>query len=327
MIVLGIETSCDETGIGIVKDGEVLINRTHTQSIHSRFGGVVPEIASRKHIEKIRIIFKEAMDEINMEAGDIGAVSVTRGPGLLSSLLVGLSFARGLAYSLDIPLIGINHLEAHIYSPFICREDIEYPLLTLIVSGGHTQLVRVNGFRDYHVLGQTLDDACGEAFDKVAKLIGIGYPGGPEIEKWAGRGRDDSFKFPVPDPEGLDFSYSGLKTSVLYSYRKLNNQEKISSIPDISASFQKAAIDSLLLKVKRAMKRTGIKRISISGGVSANKLLRKRIEKISKDWFVPEPEYTVDNGAMIASVGSKYCKEKRYSNLDIEANPGLKLNG
>jgi len=326
LIILGLETSCDETGVALLEDGKVLCNKIHSQQIHSRFGGVVPEIASREHTERVLLMTKEILKENKKTVGDIDGIAVTYGPGLLCSLLIGLNFAKGLSYSIGVPFVGVNHLEAHIYSPFITFDEYSYPFLSLLVSGGHTSIVKVSGFRDYEVLGSTLDDACGESFDKVSKLIGLGYPGGPAIERFAQEGNEDAFDFPVPDPEALDFSYSGLKTSVLYVYRDISQEEKVHRIPDIAASFQKSAIRSLIIKLKRAMKMTGINRISVSGGVSANKRLRKSLEELYVEWVAPDKEFTVDNGAMIGFLGYKLFRQGVKSDFSLKANPRLFLN-
>jgi N6-L-threonylcarbamoyladenine synthase len=325
MIVLGFETSCDETGISLLNDEEVLFNSIYSQGIHGRFGGVVPEIASREHTKRILAMTEDILKESEFGIYDIDAIAVTFGPGLLCSLLIGLSFAKGLAYALNIPFVGVNHLEAHIYSPFITSEEFPYPFLSLLVSGGHTSIVEVNGFRKYKVLGTTLDDACGESFDKVSKLIGIGYPGGPAIEKFADRGEDNAFSFPVPDPEGLNFSYSGLKTSVLYAYRDIPESDRVYRMSDFAASFQKAAIEALIIKLRKAIKMTGIRRVSISGGVSANKLLRRRLEELNVEWIAPSGEFTVDNGSMIGFLGYKLLKEGIRSGFNLKANPRLFL--
>ncbi len=326
MTILGIETSCDETGVALTQDKRVLCNSIYSQQIHSRFGGVVPEIASREHTERLLMMTRGILEEKKMSVEDIDGIAVTYGPGLLCSLLIGLNFSKSLSYSLGVPFVGVNHLEAHIYSPFINIEEYSYPFLSLLVSGGHTSIVKVNDFRDYEVLGSTLDDACGESFDKVSKLIGLGYPGGPAIEKFAGEGEENEFDFPVPDPEGLDFSYSGLKTSVLYTYLGLPQEERIYRVSDIAASFQRSAIESLLIKLKRAVRMTGIKRVSVSGGVSANKLLRKRLEELDIEWIAPDKEFTVDNGAMVGFLGYKLFKEGIRSELGLKADSRLSLN-
>lgn len=326
MIILGLETSCDETAVALMRDSRVLCNKIYSQEIHSKFGGVVPEIASREHTERLSKMTKEILEENGFVAEDIEGIAVTYGPGLLCSLLIGLNFAKGLAYSIGVPIIGVNHLEAHIYSPFITENEYQYPFLSLLVSGGHTSIVRVNGFRDYDVLGSTLDDACGESFDKVSKLIGLGYPGGPAIQHFAAEGDENAFDFPVPDPEGLNFSYSGLKTSVLYTYRDLPQEERICRIADLAASFQNAAIQSLIVKLKRAIKRTNLVRISVSGGVSANKLLRSNLDKLDVEWVAPDPEFTVDNGAMVGFLGYKLLKEGISSDYNLKANPRLFLD-
>jgi len=325
VIVLGLETSCDETALALVKEGKIVINKIYSQEIHKKFGGVVPEIASREHTERILEMTGEVLEEKNMEPEDIEGIAVTYGPGLLCSLLIGLNFAKGLSYSLDIPFVGVNHLEAHIYSPFVTGEEYAAPFLSLLVSGGHTAIVKVNSFRNYEVLGSTLDDACGESFDKVSKLIGLGYPGGPSIEHFAREGNENAFNFPVPDPEGLNFSYSGLKTSVLYTYRSLSQEERIYRIADIAASFQRVAIESLILKLKRAVKLTGIKKITISGGVSANKLLREKLQKLDIEWMAPEMEFTGDNGAMVGYLGNKLLEKGIKSDFSLKANPRLFL--
>lgn len=326
MIVLGLETSCDETAVALVKESEILTNKIYSQEIHKRFGGVVPEIASREHTERILKMTREVLEEKDIVPEDIEGIAVTYGPGLLCSLLIGLSFAKGLSYSLGIPFVGVNHLEAHIYSPFVTEKEFAAPFLSLLVSGGHTSIVKVNGFRNYEVLGSTLDDACGESFDKVSKLIGLGYPGGPPIERLAREGNEKAFDFPVPDPNGLDFSYSGLKTSVLYAYRKLSQAEKVYRIADIAAAFQRVAIESLILKLRRAIKSTGIKKVTISGGVSANKLLRKRLQELDIEWVAPELQFTVDNGAMVGYLGNKLLEEGICSDFSLKANPRLFLN-
>jgi N6-L-threonylcarbamoyladenine synthase len=326
VIILGVETSCDETGVALLEDKKVLYNDIYSQEIHSRFGGVVPEIASREHTERLLAMTREILGKGEISVEGIDGIAVTYGPGLLCSLLIGLNFVKGLSYSIGIPFIGVNHLEAHIYSPFINVEEYDYPFLSLLVSGGHTSIVKVNGFRKYEVLGSTLDDACGESFDKISKLIGLGYPGGPAIEKFAGEGDENAFDFPVPDPRGLDFSYSGLKTSVLYTYFDLPQEERIYRVADIAASFQKSAIESLSVKLKRAIRLTGIKKVSVSGGVSANELLKKRLEELDIEWIAPDKEFTVDNGAMVGFFGYKLFKEGICSQLDLKADPRLSLN-
>jgi N6-L-threonylcarbamoyladenine synthase len=323
--ILGIETSCDETGVALLSNGKLLANKVYSQLVHARFGGVVPEIASREHTKKLLPLFNQILEETECSLNNIDTIAVTFGPGLLCCLLVGLNFAKGLSYSKDIPIIGINHLEAHIYSPFITHEEFPYPFLSLLVSGGHTQITKVNGLGNYEVLGYTLDDACGEAFDKVSKLIGLGYPGGPEIEKRAERGNAYAFDFPIPDPDGLNFSYSGLKTSVLYLYQDLPQEDKIRRIQDIAASFQRVAIESLIIKLERAIEETGIKYVSVSGGVSANKLLKKRLGELDVECVIPDLEFTMDNAAMIAFLGNKLFKKGIKSDLKIRAEPRLGL--
>lgn len=325
MKVLGIETSCDETGVAILEDRKVLASITYTQMVHERFGGVVPEIASREHILKLSPLTEEVLSESDVRESELDAVAVTRGPGLLPSLLIGYNFGKGLSLSLNINFVGVNHLEAHIYSPFLNRDEFSPPFLALLVSGGHTQLVKIDGLRRYSVLGMTQDDACGEAFDKVSKLIGLGYPGGPSIEKWAKRGNPDAFDLPVPDPGELNFSYSGLKTAVLYLYQDLSQEERIRRIADLAASFQKVAVGSLIMKLKKAVKLTGIDKVVVAGGVSANKLLKERLNEIDTCCAIPEPEFTTDNGAMIAYMGYKLLKKGMSTELNSSVNPGLRL--
>jgi len=325
MIVLGVETSCDDTGVAFFDGEKVLASTLYTQLSHFQFGGVVPEIASRNHIKKMLPVFKKAIEDSSISINEIDGIAATYGPGLIGSLLVGLSFAKGLSYSISRPFIGINHLEAHLFSPFIGRSIPEEPFLGLIASGGHTELYIVNGISNYKLLGSTLDDACGEAFDKVAKLIGVGYPGGPHIEMWAARGNPFGFNFPVPDPPGLDFSFSGLKTAVLYAYKKLSPEERIKDIPEIAASFMRVAIEALIIKLKRAIKETGIERVAISGGVSANSLLRKRVQELGVRNYFPEKNFTSDNGGMVAFLGYQYLVRGKSSRLDLRADANARL--
>jgi len=325
MIVLGVETSCDDTGVAIFDGEGILANSLYTQIAHYQFGGVVPEIASRNHIMKMVPVFKKAIEDSSVTVDEIDGIAATYGPGLVGSLLVGLSFAKGLAYSISRPFIGINHLEAHLLSPFIGRNIPEEPFLGLIASGGHTELYIVNGIGRYKLLGSTLDDACGEAFDKVAKLIGVGYPGGPYIEMWAARGNPFGFNFPVPNPPGLDFSFSGLKTAVLYAYKKLSPEERINDIPEIAASFMRVAIEALIIKLTKAIKETGIKSVAISGGVSANSLLRKRVRELGVRTYFPEKNFTSDNGGMVAFLGYQYLARGESSPLDLRADANARI--
>ena len=321
-LVLGIETSCDETGIAIVEDGRnVIVNLVASQiDVHAQFGGVVPEIASREHTKIITQLVEQALSHVDRP---VDAVAVTAGPGLMGSLMVGLNFAKAFAYARDIPLIPVNHLEGHIFSVFLNEDVPEWPFLTLLVSGGHTCLIDCEEPHKYRLLGTTRDDAVGESFDKVARLLDLSYPGGPSIQRAAAGGNDEAFDFPraMVTSGTLDFSYSGLKTAVLYATR-----EGTPDTADVAASFQAAAIDALIVKTKRAMKKLGYRRLAISGGVAANALLRERAAKdIRGEVFVPAMQYCVDNGAMIAAVGDSLLDRGRLGGLDAVANPGLAL--
>ncbi|MBQ4192345.1 MAG: tRNA (adenosine(37)-N6)-threonylcarbamoyltransferase complex transferase subunit TsaD, partial [Bacteroidales bacterium] len=286
-IILGIESSCDDTSAAVIKDGYLLSNVIASQAVHESFGGVVPELASRAHELNIVPVVSEALSRAGVNASDLTAIAFTRGPGLLGSLLVGTSFAKALAVSLDIPLVMVNHLQGHILANFVKQYDKEnrqpsFPYLCLLVSGGNSQIVRVNSPLDFEILGQTIDDAVGEAFDKCSKMMGLGYPGGPIIDRLAAQGDPDRFKFAKPHIPGLDYSFSGIKTSLLYFVR-----DEMAKDPefmeknkeDICASFQKTLIDILMDKLIKAAKQTGIKEITIGGGVSANSGLRRRIEE------------------------------------------------
>lgn len=307
MIVLAIETSCDDTSAAIVSsDNKVLSSVVSSQNdIHGIFGGVVPEVASRAHLEKISPVYHLAIEEANISASQIDGIAVTIGPGLAGSLLVGLSFAKGLSLSFKKPLLAVNHIEGHFFAPFIEYQDLEYPYLALVASGGHTALYIVKGFRNYEYAGKTRDDAAGEAFDKVAKLLGLGYPGGVAIEKFVGDYEGD-IDFPKPLEKERDFSFSGLKTAVLNIVKKHNKLSEDQKM-NIASSFQRTVVDILTEKTVSLALTKGIKNIVISGGVSANKLLRKRFEKLSKEHnlkiYIPSPKYCTDNAAMIGIVG------------------------
>ncbi|MGB0806260.1 MAG: tRNA (adenosine(37)-N6)-threonylcarbamoyltransferase complex transferase subunit TsaD [Salibacteraceae bacterium] len=321
VIILGIESSCDDTSASVVIDGVKVSNVTANQSVHEEFGGVVPELASRAHQQNIVPTVMEALKQANVKSENLTAIGYTRGPGLLGSLLVGSSFAKGFALSLDIPLIEVNHMQAHILAHFISEKDgssniPQFPFLCLTVSGGHTQIVEVTNHFDMKLLGQTKDDAAGEAFDKVAKIMGLGYPGGPIVDKLASKGNPHAFEFPRSKMQGLNYSFSGLKTAVLYFLQK-NVAENPNFVEenkqDICASVQYTIIETLLGKVKRAVKETKINRIAVAGGVSANSGLRNSLTSLAKNkgWkvYIPKMEYTTDNGAMIAIAAHlKYLK-------------------
>lgn len=319
MITVGIETSCDETSIGIIKDNRVLANIVSSQIVHTKYGGVVPELAARNHIKVLLPLMRIALETGKVKLEDIGLVSATYGPGLLGSLLTGLSFAKSLAIGLKRPFIGVNHLEGHIYGLFFKKSIPEYPYLVLLVSGGHTELILVEREFQYKTLGRTLDDACGEAFDKVAKMLGLPYPGGPYIESLAEKGNRGSIKFPVPKPKRFDFSYAGLKTAVLY-YLKDNKNYNIN---DIAASFQESALEHLLQVSKIAIGYTRVKDFGIVGGVSVNKRLKEKFQELSKlmgfRLYIPDIEFCTDNGAMIALAGYRRYKKFGPSDIDIDA--------
>tara|TARA_B100000963_G_scaffold360001_1_gene389212 strand:+ start:3426 stop:4424 length:999 start_codon:yes stop_codon:yes gene_type:complete len=317
MITLGIETSCDETAIALFDSDKGLIGEAVFSQIdiHAEYGGVIPELASRDHCQKIIYIFKKALGDIPLNS--IDQIAYTAGPGLLGALLIGENFAQGLALSLKKPLIPVNHLEGHLVAPFLSGDELEFPFLTLLVSGGHSLIVDVRNLNDYEILGQSRDDAVGEAFDKVAKLLGLGYPGGPEIEKMAQNGDPKKFTFPQPmlNSNNYDFSFSGLKTAVLYAVQDLDEiTDEVKS--DISASFQHAATEVLMKKISRALEDTGREGIVLAGGVAANKLLRSKMLALKeslkiKVWYPPIAHCT-DNAAMIAYLGSLKANEAMH---------------
>jgi N6-L-threonylcarbamoyladenine synthase len=324
--VLGIETSCDETAAAVVKDGvDILSNVVFSQDIHAQYGGVVPELASRDHVKNVIPVVKRSIEEAGIGLSGIHGIAVTQGPGLIGSLLVGLSFAKSLSYSLGIPLLAVNHLEGHLYANFLTHPEMCTPILGLIVSGGHTDLLLIEERGNYRLLGETVDDACGEAFDKVGNLLGFQYPGGPEVEKTALKGDPKSVPFPVGRMKGYDFSFSGLKTAVLYYLKKLCEEERESQKADIAASFQHTAIEMLLKKSRKTIRDFNIPRIAISGGVSANGYLRERFLKVSKkegfDVFFPSRSLCTDNAAMIAACGCDHFTRGDFSPLSIKAEP------
>lgn len=331
ILILGIETSCDETSIAVVKNGrEVLSNIISSQiELHKEYGGVVPELASRKHIETIIPLIEKSLRKSKVQLDELDAVAVTYGPGLVGALLTGLSTAKGLAYGLNIPLIGVHHIEAHIYGNFL-EADIEFPLLSLVVSGGHTHLVLVNNHSEFEILGHTLDDAAGEAFDKISRVLGLGYPGGPAIDRVAKDGNPDAIPFPraLMEDDSLNFSFSGLKSSVINHINRGKQRGEVININDIAASFQMAVVDVLTEKVRRTIERYDIKAFALAGGVAANSLLRDRIKKLFDGrypYFIPPMEYCTDNGAMIACRGYYLYKEGISHSLDLNAVPYLPI--
>ena len=310
MIILGIETSCDETGVAICSDFKILSSYTKTQSIHQKYGGVVPEIASREHEKYLPNITNKVLNDANVRFKDIEAIAVTNGPGLMGSLLSGISFAKGLAQALDIPIIPINHLEAHLNSVFIDHSELEAPFINLLVSGGHTQLWLVKSMFNYELLGETLDDACGEAFDKGAKKMNLNYPGGPEIENLAKNGNKDLISFPRPmiNDDSFNFSFSGLKTSLINCVNEDNY-----NFQDIAASYQEAIVDTLINKFKKAMDKFSVDSGIICGGVAANKRLRKKLSELDKKIIYPSMKYCTDNADMIAFLAEHKINNKKIN--------------
>lgn len=333
--VLGIESSCDDTSAAVLIDGKLYSNVINSQAIHQKYGGVVPELASRAHQQNIVLVVKEALELAELSFADIDLIAFTRGPGLLGSLLVGSSFAKGLAIAGGKKIVGVNHLHGHLLAHFL-REKNEpdffpkYPYLCLLVSGGHTQIIVVKSALKYEIIGETIDDAAGEAFDKCAKVMGLGYPGGPVIDKLAQKGNPDSIKFSKPQIPNLDFSFSGLKTSFLYHIRDeiQKDPEYISkNLGNLCASLQKTIVEILADKIAKAVKITGIKEIAISGGVSANSGLRTHLSNLAekKSWnlHLPKLKYTTDNAAMIALVGYHRFLEGYYDALDVSTEAKL----
>jgi len=324
MILLAIESSCDETSAAIMIDGELKSNVISTQLIHSEWGGVVPELASRAHQKSIIPVVQEALQKANINKNDLNAIAFTRGPGLLGALMVGTSFAKSLALSLNIPLIEVNHMQAHVLAHFIEEPRPQFPFLCLTVSGGHTQLVLVEGPLLMQIIGETQDDAVGEAFDKTAKLLGLPYPGGPLIDKMAREGNPNKYPFPMGEMPGLDFSFSGIKTAILYFLQKevkLNPHFIQENKADICASVQKTLIEILLRKVKKAMREKNCTSIAIAGGVSANSGLRKSLQELGEanQWqvFIPAFSYCTDNAGMIAMAGHFKFKAGEFCGQDV----------
>ncbi len=323
-VILAIESSCDETSASVITNGKVLNNIIASQAVHQKYGGVVPELASRAHQQNIVMVVQQAMTEARIKPNDLDAIAFTRGPGLMGSLLVGLSFGKGLALALKIPLIEVNHMQAHILAHFIDDPKPAFPFLCLTVSGGHTQLVLVKDHLEMQLLGQTRDDAVGEAFDKSAKMMGLPYPGGPLIDEYARQGNPKAFSFPVTVMPGLDFSFSGIKTALLYFLRdnlKADPRFLEHHLPDVCASLQDALIRMLMGKLNEAVEKTGITRVAIAGGVSANSGLQQSLRDTArkKGWevFIPEFQYCTDNAAMIAIAAHyKYLKGE-FTPLDV----------
>ncbi len=323
-VILAIESSCDETSASVIRNGKVLNNIIATQAIHQKYGGVVPELASRAHQQNIVATVHEALENSSITKTDLDAVAFTRGPGLMGSLLVGVSYAKGLALGLNIPLIEVNHMQAHVLAHFIDDPKPEFPFLCLTVSGGHTQIVLVKDHLDMEVIGQTQDDAVGEAFDKAAKLLGLPYPGGPLVDQYAQQGNAKAFKFPETTMPGLDFSFSGIKTAFLYFLRdeRIKHPSFVEeNLHDICASLQHHLVRMLLTRLQQASTLTGIKVIAIAGGVSANSGLRKNLQSLGGElgWriFIPAFEYCTDNAAMIAMAAHYKFLKGEFCSLDV----------
>tara|TARA_R110000787_G_scaffold60220_10_gene136597 strand:- start:205 stop:1227 length:1023 start_codon:yes stop_codon:yes gene_type:complete len=333
--ILGIESSCDDTAAAVIKNGTILSNVVATQSIHQEYGGVVPELASRAHQQNIVPVVQLALQKANIDKKQLNAIAFTRGPGLMGSLLVGTSFSKSLAMGLDIPLIDVNHMQAHILAHFIKSEGHTtptFPFLALTISGGHTQIVKVTNHFEMEVIGQTLDDAVGEAFDKSAKILGLPYPGGPLIDKYSKLGNPKAYPFPKPKVGPLDFSFSGLKTSVLYFVERnvKEDPEFINkNLNDICASLQYTIVNYLMDKLKNAVKHTSINEVAIGGGVSANSGIRNALKAAEKNlgWkvHIPKLEFCTDNAAMIAMVGELKYKQQLFASNDVIANARMKL--
>ena len=332
MIVLGLETSCDETGVAVVEDGRIRANLLSSQTdLHARFGGVVPELASRQHLVSLNILLAQALDEAEVSFGDLDGIAVTIGPGLVGALLVGVAAAKSLACVLDVPLIGINHLEGHVEAAFLERPELEPPVIALIVSGGHTMITALPEHGRFEILGSTIDDAAGEAFDKIARFIGLGFPGGPAIDKLSQGGNPTAYRFPraMMNDDSYDFSYSGLKTAVIRWIRERQEAGEDIVAEDLAASFQEAIVDVQIAKTLRAAEEHGIGTVIVVGGVAANSRLRARMsEEGSKRGLTvvtPSIALCTDNGAMIAAAGMRRLALGESTPLDVSANPNIAL--
>lgn len=330
MTILGIETSCDETGVAVVRDGVILSNVITAQiDVHARFGGVVPELASRAHVMRLNPAIEQAIETAGVGLRDLDGIAVTVGPGLAGALMVGVAAAKALAVALDVPLLGVNHLEGHIESAFLAEPDLEPPVVALLVSGGHTMISVMREHGSFETIGQTIDDAAGEAFDKIARFIGLGFPGGPAIDRLAKEGDPKAIRFPRALPEGLDFSMSGLKTAVIRWIREQETLGEQIDAADLAASFQEAIVDVLVAKTLKAAKDLSIEQVVVAGGVAANSRLRARMleegARAGLRVVVPPPVLCTDNGAMIAAAGERALREGRTTPLEVGADPSLSL--
>ncbi len=327
--LLAIESSCDETSAAVIKNGEILNNIVASQVIHSTYGGVVPELASRAHQQDIVRVVQEALADAKVDKTELSAVAFTRGPGLLGSLLVGTSFAKAFALGLHIPLVEVNHMQAHVLAHFIDDPRPDFPFICLTVSGGHTQLVMVKSHVDMEVIGETADDAVGEAFDKAAKMLGLGYPGGPQIDRLAAQGNPDAFPFPLSEMPELKFSFSGIKTSLLYFIREKGEDFVQENMADICASYQHTLIRMLLNKLRKAAKKYRIREIALAGGVSANRGLRKALEQEAQKqgWniYIPDFQYCTDNAGMIAMAAYYQYLAGNFTDQSVSPMPRMKL--
>ena len=325
MIVLGIETSCDETATAVCRDGVIISSHIRSQSIHEKYGGVIPEIASREHEKFLNEMVFDTLNDCGISKKELEGIAVTQGPGLSGTLITGVCFAKGLALGLRLPIIGVNHLEAHIFANFLADPSLEFPFICLLVSGGHTQLWHVKNFNDYQLMGESRDDAAGEAFDKGARILGLSYPGGPEIEKLAKGGKPNAIRFPraMMKKNNLEFSFSGLKTSLLYYM----DENKNANLKDVAASYQLAIIDVLITKLKWALENTHCHTCVIAGGVAANLLLRDfSLTKLSgKKVIFPDLDLCTDNAAMIAYLGELYLSKGIKSDIDFPILPNMKM--
>lgn len=326
ILTLGIESSCDETSVAVVKNGrEILSNIIDTQiPIHEKYGGVVPEIASRNHIEAISRVTKLALKEANVTFEDIDAVTPTYGPGLVGALLVGLSYGKALSFAINKPLVGVNHIQGHIAANYITHKDLKPPFLCVMMSGGNTQLVHVKNYTEFEVLGKTRDDAIGEAFDKVARVVGLGYPGGPKVDKLAKEGNPEAITLPKTHFDNLDFSFSGIKTAVINLHHKTPDINKA----DLCASFEKTVTEILIENTKKALKQINVKTVALAGGVSANSYIRNeflKLKEIGIEVYMPDLKLCTDNAAMIASAGYYNSVDGKRDELDLNAIPNLKL--